>query len=262
LIAVDQEGGEVARLKKPFTLFKGNPSMQGEADATRFAEITAEELGGVGINMNMAPVVDVAPKDMDSTMAGRSFGSDPGWVSRLGIVVIQQFQNRNIMAVAKHFPGIGRTIIDSHLEMPTLDDDLSGLEKFDLIPFDAAVQNEVSGIMLSHIFYPRLDPEWPASLSRKIAGDLLRKQIGYEGVVLTDDLEMGAIEKHYTIETAIPCILAADIDIALICKTMSKIESAHENTCKCLAESGEMMQKGIESAERIMKLKNNYLSGC
>ena len=154
-IAIDQEGGQVARLGPPFTQFAGNPAMRDEADAARFAEITATELTAVGINMNLAPVVDVAPEGMDSIMAGRAFGSDPHAVARLGGTVIDGLQSRRIMAVAKHFPGIGRTTLDSHRDRPVLDADLAALEAFDLVPFRAAVDRAVAGIMLApHPLHP------------------------------------------------------------------------------------------------------------
>lgn len=258
-IAVDQEGGQVARLQEPFTIFPGNPHMKTEADAIHFAEITAAELNQVGINMNMAPVMDVSPEGSGSIMAERTFGDNPAWVSRLGVKVIEHLQLNNIMAVAKHFPGIGRTTLDSHRDMPVLHDDLSTMEDFDLIPFEAGIQNRVSGVMLSHIFYTKLDPQWPASLSPQIANNLLRNQMGFDGLVLTDDLDMGAISKHYDINTAIHQILAADIDLTLICHKGPTIEIAFEKILKEMTDSIAIQKRGIESVARIMGAKSRYL---
>ncbi len=258
-IAIDQEGGPVTRLKEPFTQFPGNPHMHHEADAVHFAEVTAAELNQVGINMNMAPVMDVAPEDINSIMAKRAFGGDPDWVSRLGVKVIEHLQQNNIMAVAKHFPGIGRTILDSHLDLPVLKDDLTAIERFDLIPFEACIQHGVSGIMLSHIFYPKLDDQWPASLSKYIANDLLRKRMDYDGLVMTDDLDMAAITKRYEIRISIQQILVADIDLALICHKGPNIEIAFEQILKEITDSAEMKAKGLESVERIMRCKSKYL---
>ncbi|MGB5750134.1 MAG: beta-N-acetylhexosaminidase [Desulfobacterales bacterium] len=258
-IAVDQEGGQVARLQEPFSIFPGNPHMKSEADAVHFAEITAAELSQVGINMNMAPVMDVSPEGFDSIMTGRTFGDNPAWVSRLGVKVIEHLQLNNIMAVAKHFPGIGRTTLDSHMDLPVLDDDLSGMEQFDLIPFEAGIQSGVSGVMLSHIFYTQLDPQWPASLSPPIARNLLRKQMGFDGLVLTDDLDMGAISKHYDIHTAIHQILAADIDLALICHKGPNIEIAFEEILKEITDSPGLQASGMSSIDRIMRAKRKYL---
>jgi len=258
-IAVDQEGGQVARLKKPFTQFPGNPHMNSEDEAIHFAEVTAAELIRVGINMNMAPVMDVAPEEINSIMAKRAFGGDPAWVTQLGVKVIEHLQHNNIIAVAKHFPGIGRTILDSHMDLPMLDDDISAIERTDLIPFEAGIQQGVSGVMLSHIFYKKLDPLWPASLSDKIAKVLLREQMGFDGIVLTDDLDMGAIVRHYDIQTAIRRILAAEIDLALICHKGPNIEIAYKELLQSIVESADIRAKGIESVERIMKLKKRYL---
>ncbi|MEJ2169060.1 MAG: glycoside hydrolase family 3 N-terminal domain-containing protein [Desulfobacterales bacterium] len=258
-IAIDQEGGQVARLREPFTQFPGNPFMKNEQDAIHFAEVTATELKKVGINMNMAPVLDVAPENLNSIMAGRSFGADPAWVSRMGVKVIEHLQAHNIMAVAKHFPGIGRTVLDSHLELPVLEDNLSGLEQFDLIPFEAGIRHGVTGLMLSHIFYPKLDPQWPASLSGMIANGLLRQRMGFDGLVLTDDLDMGAIAKHFDIRTSILQVLAADIDLALICHKGPNIETAYELILKLITDAPEMKDRGVKSVERIMRMKRKYL---
>jgi len=260
LIAIDQEGGQVARLKKPFTRFAGNPEMESRLDAERFAQITAKELAEVGINMNMAPVLDVAFGGPESIMAGRSFGHDPPWVSDLGTTVIEHLQKNGIMSVAKHFPGIGRTTLDSHLDMPDLDIDLNTLKATDLLPFEAAIQSKVAGIMLAHIRYQKLDALWPASLSPRIAGDLLRNRMGFDGIVLTDDLDMGAIKKHYDIKSAINQILLADIDMALICHSRPDIENAFNEILSSQASSQTLKVKGEESAGRILALKRQYLA--
>ncbi len=258
-IAIDQEGGQVARLKEPFTQFRGNPYMTGDEDATHFAEVTAAELSGIGINMNMAPVMDVAPREINSVMAERSFGHDPAWVTRLGVTIINHLQQNHIMAVAKHFPGIGRTILDPHAELPTLDTELADLQSCDLIPFESSIANHVSGIMLSHILYQNIDPQWPASLSPRIAKDLLREQMGFDGLAITDDLDMGAIAKHFDINTIVRQTLEADIDIVLICHSGPNIEIAFEEIVKHATDSPQLKKKGVASAQRIMKLKKQYL---
>ncbi len=258
-IAIDQEGGRVARLREPFTQFPGNSKMKGPEDAVYFAKTTAKEFLEVGINMNLAPVLDVAPEGINSVMAGRAFGPDPGWVSEQGKVVIEHLQAENIMAVAKHFPGIGRTVLDSHFELPDLDIDVDAMQGFDLFPFKTAISHDVAGIMLSHIRYTGIDPDWPASLSKTIADDLLRKQMGYDGVVMTDDLDMGAIEKHYDLKTAIQQILSADIDMPLICHAGPNIENAFKEILDVQRRSQTMKAKGMKSLKRIMRLKLRYL---
>ena len=258
-ISIDQEGGTVARLKEPFTQFPGNPEMKGPEDAIHFARVTAAELTEIGVNMNLAPVLDVAPEGIDSIQKNRVFGHDPMWVSELGTVVIDHLQANNIMAVAKHFPGIGRIILDPHDEISDLDIDVEAMQATDLLPFKAAIENNVAGIMLSHIRYPKMDARWPASLSAIIADNLLRKQMGYGGVIMTDDLDMGAIKKHYDIKTVLRQILSADIDIALICHKGPDIENAFEEILKSFADSNRTKKKGLESLKRIINLKRNYL---
>ena len=259
MIAIDQEGGPVARLKEPFTQFPGNAAMKDVADAVYFAQTTAAELAGVGINMNLAPVMDVAPKDISSIMAGRSFGQDPAWVSKMGLTIISHLQQKNIMAVAKHFPGIGRTVVDSHIELPSCEYDLDELEDYDLIPFADSIDTGVAGIMLSHAIYPKIDPQWPASLSPHIALKLLRQRMRFSGISMTDDLDMGAIARNYDIKTAIGQILQAGIDMTLICHKGPNIGLAYKEILLRLLGSQEVNAMGIESVKRIMAFKEKYL---
>ncbi len=255
-ISIDQEGGTVARLKEPFTLFKGNPYIETMDDARHFAVITARELKSIGVNMNLAPVLDVAADHQNSIMKDRAFKGNAETVALLGTEVIRTFQNNGIMAVAKHFPGIGRTQKDSHFFLPELDIELSVLKQFDLIPFMAAKNIGIAGIMLSHILYPRLDEKWPASLSPVIARDLLRRQIGYDGLVMTDDLDMKAIEKD--METCIHQILISEIDMALICHKGPNIDKAYHEITRLLLEDENLFLLGKKSIERILKVKQRY----
>ena len=261
MIAIDQEGGEVARLKEPFTQFAGNSAMKDVADAVYFAQTTATELADAGINMNLAPVMDVVPAESASIMAARSFGQDPLWVSKLGLTIISQLQQNNIMAVAKHFPGIGRTVLDSHIDLPSCECGLAELESCDLIPFADSIEHEVAGIMLSHVIYKKIDPRWPASLSQRIALKLLRERLRFSGISMTDDLDMGAIKNHFDIKTAIRQILQADIDMTLICHQGPNIEIAYKEILRHLQGSPEIEAMGIESAKRIIALKKKYLGG-
>jgi len=256
-IAVDQEGGQVARLKPPFTQFEGNPHINSVTEAEAFARITARELAGVGINMNLAPVLDVVPEGVDSIMKDRVFKGDAHRVSELGTRVIKTLQDRRIMAVAKHFPGIGRTVKDSHFFLPVLDADLSLLKAIDIKPFEAARDANVAGIMLSHIFYPQLDDRWQASLSPYIAGELLRKDLGYEGLVLTDDLDMKAI--GHDMKTCVRQILTSGIDLALICHKGPGIQEAWQEMVHLLASDKALFELGNLSLERILRYKQHYL---
>lgn len=259
-ISIDQEGGQVARLKAPFTQFEGRPPVTSGSEAIRFADITARELAQIGVNMNMAPVLDVLPPEGESIMEQRAFSRDPREVADLGTRIITGLQEKGIMAVGKHFPGIGRTILDSHQDLPDLDVDSAVLEASDLVPFQKAVEVGVSGMMLSHIRYLRMDPVWPASLSPAIAGDLLRRQLGYEGLVMTDDLDMGAVAKHYDFPTIVAQCLAAEVDILLICHPGPNIEAAMDLARHHIDASEDLMQKNEASTGRILEAKARYLS--
>lgn len=258
-IAIDQEGGMVARLKPPFTQFTGNPTMRSIEDAVTFAKVTARELGQIGVNMNMAPVLDVAPIQGPSVMSERVFGSDPHWVTRMGLTVIEQLQAGGVMAVGKHFPGIGRTVLDSHDDLPDLAIDLETLAGSDLVPFQGAIDHHVGGLMLSHIRYTGIDPQWPASLSTPIARKLLRGEMGFKGLVLTDDLDMGAIAKHYHIDEIVMRCLAAEVDILLICHAGPNIEIAFNEILRHCQANENLRRKNETSIQRILSAKAECL---
>jgi beta-N-acetylhexosaminidase len=258
-ISIDQEGGVVARLKKPFTEFAGNPHMAGIEDAVEFAGTSARELTMSGINMNMAPVMDVAFDPEKSIMSDRAFGEDPAWVAELGTAVIENLQQGRVLSVSKHFPGIGRTTLDSHLDLPFLNTDAETMTTSDLLPFAAAIAHDVAGVMLSHVCYQQMDDQWPASLSEIIARDLLRHQMGFNGLVITDDLDMGAIRKHYDMATVMQRILISEIDIALICHRSRAMEDAFDAIMAFQKKSPSNREMCRRSLERIMQAKERYL---
>jgi beta-N-acetylhexosaminidase len=176
--------------------------------------------------------------------------------------VIASLQENGIPAVAKHFPGIGRTTLDSHADLPHLDTERQVLEDTDLVPFRTAIAGGVEAVMLSHVVYKAFDGKWPASLSSVIARDLLREDMGFRGIIMTDDLDMGAIEKHFNIETVVKRVSAAEIDMALICHNRQKIERAHQVLLEALRESEESREKASASVQRILNLKRKYLGGA
>lgn len=258
-IAVDQEGGMVARLRPPyFTHFPGNSHINNTEQAVEFAGVTANELSSVNINMNLAPVMDFIPQGFNSIMQGRVFNGSCKKVAELGTCIIKEMQKRNIMACAKHFPGIGRTKIDSHFDLPLLESEPAFMEKNDLVPFAAAKQAKVAAMMLSHILYPGYDKKWPASLSPKIAKDLLRDKIGFQGLVMTDDLDMKAIK--YDIKVCVKQILESEIDITLICHAGPDINATFLEIYRRISGNEQLRAKGIESLKRIFSLKKRYLS--
>ena len=257
-IAVDQEGGTVARLRQPdYTEFAGNDHIRTLEEAENFARITAQELKGAGINMNLAPVLDTAHEEAGSIMKKRAFPGDEHRVAELGCRVISTFQESGIMAVAKHFPGIGRTVLDSHFTLPVLDMDLEDIQTTDMVPFKAAMDQGVTGVMLSHIFYPRLDSQWQASLSPAIARDLIRNTLGYQGLTLTDDMDMKAIS--HDMATCVRQVLKAEIDLTLICHTGPDMETAFKEMVSLLEQDVELHGRALTNHERILGVKADTL---
>jgi len=262
-LAIDQEGGRVARLKEPFTQFPGNAAIGEDSDpeqsALHFAGTTVREMSLVGLNMNLAPVMDVAQVDMDSHLVGRSFSRDPLIVTKLGKIVINTLQQGGIMAVAKHFPGLGKSDLDPHLNLPTVHVTLEEMESIHLPPFAGAIEANVSAIMSSHAVYPTLEPGRPATLSRKIITDLLRKKMHFIGLIISDDLEMGAIAKERGLPEGAADAFEAGIDLLLICKNQSHLVDSIE-LIRDKVLKGEIPYERLEkSLERIAKYKKRFL---
>ena len=263
LLAVDQEGGRVARLRKPFTLFPGNSAIgrdqNPEQMAIEFAQVTGREMRLVGLNMNMAPVIDVQRGDLEDHLVGRTFGKDPGKVALLGEIVIRTLQENGVMAVAKHFPGLGRAAIDPHLDLPRIDVDMEEIETINLPPFKAAIDARVTGIMSSHSLYPALDPEHPATLSPLVMTELLREKMGFGGIILSDDLEMGAIAKQWGVAAGALRAFEAGVDVLLMCKEQEHVlESLDLIRGRIL--NGEMpFQRLQQSFEKIGEIRMRLL---
>jgi beta-N-acetylhexosaminidase len=258
-LAVDQEGGRVARLKEPFTLHPG-PSEIGRspepvAQAARFASITAAEMSLVGLNMDMAPVLDVPSGDPERHLSGRTFGTNPETVATLGLKVIEELQRKKILAVAKHFPGLGKANLDPHHKLPVIDSPASEIEDRDLLPFKAAIKAGVSGIMTSHAVYPGLDPGTPATLSRKIITDLLRNRLRFDGLVVTDDLEMGAVAGGLGVARSAVEAVKAGVDILLVCENFDRIIKSIDAVKRAVIRGDIPPSRLRESTARIHRIK-------
>ena len=262
-ISVDQEGGSVARLKEPFTIFPGNEAIGASPDpekmAKEFATVTAKEMSMVGINMDLAPVMDVKRGEPDRHLKNRIFSDDPERVGLLGSVVIETFQEKGIMAVAKHFPGLGLANFDPHQGHVTIRYGNSETEKDQLLPFKKAVKQKVSGIMTSHALYPDIDPDNPGTLSYRILTDILRKKFKFKGLILTDDLEMGAISKTVGVAQGAVASFEAGADILLICEKQKNVIEAIGLIRKKLLKNEINMERLMASIERIKTAKSRYL---
>ena len=262
LISIDQEGGSVARLLPPFTQFADArtlaESVDPEKELLAYAATCGRELLEVGINMNLAPVLDVCPAGHNYFMERRSLGEDPARVAQLGVLVINTMQQLGIAACAKHFPGLGAAVVDPHLELPQVARSLSRLRAIDLPPFGAAIAAGVAAIMTSHTIYHELDPVMPATLSPQIITELLRNELGYDGLVITDDLEMGAIEREQPLSEAALQTLVAGADMLLICHDHAKVQSAFETVVAGL-EKGKLTSMQLQkSISRIAEVRRRF----
>ncbi len=261
-ISIDQEGGRVRRIEKGVTLFPGNMasgSANNEKDVYLWGRIVGLELRSLGINMNLAPVLDVNNNPGNPVINIRSFGSDPGHVSRMGRSYIRGLQESNCIAVGKHFPGHGDTDRDSHLTLPVIPYDMERLERVELVPFRAALEEKVSGIMSAHISYPKLlEPGQSATLSKKILTDLLRKKMGFDGLIITDDMEMNAISKRYSLDEAAVRAVKAGADIVLISTHGRSIELIRDGILRAVREGRISRQRIDRSVKRILEAKLRY----
>ncbi len=246
--AINHEGGTVVRITEGATGFPGNMAVAATG-RTEYAYVSAalaaQELRAMGINMNLAPVLDVNDNPYNPVIGARSFGADPALVVELGRLAVRGSQENGVIAVAKHFPGHGSVSADSHELLPRLDAPLEKLWQRELPPFQAAIQEHVGGIMTAHLNVPALDASGrPATLSRKVLTDLLRQQMGYDGLIMTDSLGMGAISANRGQAQAAVEAVQAGADVVLSTSPMS----AHIAIIQQLADA---VRQGKLSAERI-----------
>src|SRR3954463_2888260 len=217
-VSVDQEGGRVARLKAPFTEWPPMATLGRSGDvalAERFARALAAELKSVGITLDYAPVLDIHTNPKNPVIGDRALAETADQVARLGAAIVRVLQGEGIAACGKHFPGHGDTSTDSHLELPMVEHPPELLRERELVPFRAAIAANVAAIMTAHVFVPALDDERPATLSPRVIGDLLRGELGFAGVILSDDLEMKALTAPVP-ESAVQAVTAG-CDGVLIC---------------------------------------------
>jgi beta-N-acetylhexosaminidase len=261
-ISIDQEGGRVFRLKPPFRQYPSSAELGrigSEAIVNSNALAMADELVELGINMNMAPVLDVNTNTENPIIGDRSFSPDPDVVSRLGACVITAFHEKGIIAVGKHFPGHGDTSSDSHIELPVVNHSLKRLEEIEFKPFIHAFKTGLRVVMTAHVLYPELDPDYSATMSDSIINGTLREKQGFDGIVITDDMEMKAISNRYTIEDAGILSIHAGADILLICHSRDKQLTMHESLLEAV-EGGEIEGERIDkSLNRLIKLKKDFI---
>jgi beta-N-acetylhexosaminidase len=260
-VCVDQEGGRVEAFRFRETTSLAPAFYWGRYQDPRFvtaaAFIAGREIRELGCNMNFAPVLDLYGA-ADSTIIGdRSMGIDPEMVGELGIAYLQGARQAEIIPVIKHFPGHGSSTVDSHGRLPIVDISEDQLLERDFLPFRTAVQAGAEALMTAHVLYPQIDPEYPATLSQHILRDLLRERFGFEGVIVSDGMAMGALAENFTVSDSLRLMIQAGLDLILVHSRYDLVDLKLEMLR--LLHRGEITEAQIdEGVERILKLKLRY----
>jgi beta-N-acetylhexosaminidase len=263
-VSVDQEGGRVARLKAPFTEWPPMAVLGRSGDvqlARRFATALAAELRAVGVTLDYAPVLDIHTNPKNPVIGDRALAEDAESVGRLGAAIIDGLQQNGVAACGKHFPGHGDTSVDSHLELPLVEHPPDRIRRVECVPFREAIRAEVAFIMTAHVLVPSLDEDKPATLSPRIVQALLRDELGYQGVIVSDDLEMKAIAKTYSVPQAAVEAIAAGCDALLVCSGNVDVQAATLEALVHAAEEEKIPYKRLEDAlVRLRRAKERFLT--
>ncbi|MGZ3697888.1 MAG: beta-N-acetylhexosaminidase [Bdellovibrionota bacterium] len=260
-IGVDHEGGRVQRFKKGFTKIPDAASV-GAMDSPKLtfevAEVMAKELHAVGVNLNFAPVADILTNPKNPVIGNRAFGSTEEQVSKIITGVVRGHSVHGVQSCVKHFPGHGDTSVDSHFALPKVDTELSVLLERELRPFSRAFKSRCSMVMSAHVVCTKIDPERPATLSSKILREILRKEMRFSKVIISDDMEMKAISDHFGVDEAPRLAIEAGCDI-LIYRSEAAARHAYEAVMKALDAGTLAPEIVLESAARSQTLKRESL---
>jgi len=263
-VSIDQEGGRVARLKAPFTEWPPMITLGRSGDerlAERFARALASELKAVGVTLDYAPVLDVHTNPKNPVIGDRALAEAAADVARLGSVIVRTLQGEGIAACGKHFPGHGDTSTDSHHELPLVEHPPERLRETEFAPFKAAIEAGVATIMTAHVLVPSLDETRPATLSRRIVGDILRDELGFDGVILSDDLEMKAVADEYPVPRAAVMAIEAGCDGVLICSGDHDTQVAALEELVHAVEDERLRLSRVEDAlRRQQRAKERFLA--
>jgi beta-N-acetylhexosaminidase len=263
-VSIDQEGGRVARLKEPFTRW---PPMAvlgrsgSEALAERFGRALARELTAVGITLDYAPVLDIHTNPKNPVIGDRALAERADEVARLAAVIIRALQGGGVAACGKHFPGHGDTSTDSHFELPLVEHPPDRLRAVEFEPFRAAIRERVAFIMTAHVLVPSFDEERPATLSPAVVQQLLREELQYDGVILSDDLEMKAISARMPLPSAAVDAIRAGCDGVLVCSGSVEVQAATLEGLVKAVESGEISATRLaDASKRLRTAKERFLA--
>lgn len=259
-LAVDQEGGRVTRLPG-IAQMKTNGEIGAAYDTVfsyRTGQLLASQLHAFGLQVNFAPSLDMNSNPQNPVIGDRAFGGDAKMVSEHGVQMMQGMQEENIITSIKHFPGHGDTQEDSHVALPIIEKTEAELMAMELVPFQAAMDAGADMVMIAHILLPKLETEHPATMSKEVVTDLLREKMHYDGVVITDDMTMGAIANHYGLADASVQAIKAGVDIVLMAHGNENVAETFD-ALKAAVQSEEITEERIdESVVRILRLKQQY----
>ena len=264
-IMLDQENGSVRRLGQGATIFPGNMALGAsgsEQIAYDIARATGRELRALGINMNLAPVVDVNNNPANPVIGVRSFGEDPQQIARLAVAAVKGYQAAGVISNLKHFPGHGDTSVDSHQALPTIPHTLERLEQVELVPFKRCIDAGADSVMVAHIYFPQLMPDGalPATVSPAIVQGLLRQHLGFDGMIVSDCMEMKAASRTIGTERGAVMALQAGIDLVLV-SHHHRQQVGSLGAVQAAIQAGELSTETIRrAAERVLRLKERTLS--
>lgn len=260
LISVDQEGGRVARFRAPFTEWPPMAKVGAIDSATvafKVAQTIAAELAAVGVNMDFAPSVDVLTNPANTVIGDRSLSSNAENVAKLGSAMVRGFIKAGVIPVAKHFPGHGNTLIDSHEELPVENKSLADLEACELEPFRRVIRARLDFVMSSHILFKNIDPDWPVSLSKIFLTDILRGSLRYRGLIISDDLDMKALTKHHAKGDIAVRALQAGTNVLLYCNEPDSPPIAIDAVEKAVRDGALVEQTISDNASAVVDLKRD-----
>lgn len=258
-VGIDMEGGRVARLKEPFTIWpplKKLGDLDSAQTAFEFAENMGQELKAAGINVNFAPSVDILTNPKNEVIGDRSIGTEAEAVAKLSSALVRGYIKSGIIPCPKHFPGHGDTLLDSHFDLPVQKEtDLETLKSREFVPFKRALRARAEMIMTAHILFPKIDPDWPATLSKVFITDILRKEFRYKDLIVTDDLDMKALRNKYSVDVIATRALEVGVDMLLYCNEPDSHVQGLEAVKKAVQDK-KLSQTIIEEAyQKVVNIK-------
>ncbi|MGP4040641.1 beta-N-acetylhexosaminidase [Gracilibacillus sp. D59] len=260
-LGVDEEGGRITRFPEEIVASPSSQAIGKKNDSEwsyQIGKLLAKKVKAFGFNINFAPVLDINSNPDNPVIGDRSFGTKSDIVSKMAIAQMKAMADENVISVGKHFPGHGDTSVDSHIDLPRLDHSIDRLHQVELVPFQQAIDHGAEAMMIGHLLVPSIDPDNPATLSKEIIQGLLRQQLGFDGLVISDDLTMGAILENYAIGEAAVKAIQSGTDLLLVCHGYDKIDKVFTAIEKAVNNGEISMENLNDSVNRVLRLKEKY----